>query len=410
MTLISCKHICAQSNPEIVIHENGYQMGFAKDGEMISDFSYDFISYESWYPFGMIVIQNGKYGVIDTAIRPLIPCKFDKIARFRNIPDRLYVQKRDKVQIVDFSLKEICPFFRIDRDSDFETTDFSQGPAEMVYRIRERNEYGYLNTDGVFLVPPEYSRVEVLKISKNGSTSESEILHHPSILDFSDSTGKTTHFFLTYSERGCQLINQKGEGVNDDFFFKRVYGSFDFDYLAVESEEKTRFIHLSTGVVSESVPTVKDSSSIKIVGDGHHYGVLGSNGQFTLPFEYSDIRYYDGFQPFYWLEKNHKIGLIDTNGNVILESEFDQVKNLCGWGDSTIRPIAVQKPYSGWAIYVWSSRDHCFIPRTGHVYSSLNCEDAEAGEIKFRRKDHKSGIIDHDWMIRWDYRRPKNRW
>ena len=397
----------AQSYPEVVIHENGYQMGFSKEGEMISDFSYDFINLEAWYPYGMIVQKNGRFGVVDTNIHEQIPCKFDEIGRFRNIPDRLYIRKGGKVKIVDFQLREVCPFFQIDFDEDFEFEDFPKAPKEMAYRIRKGNLFGYVNTNGKFIIPPRHKWLDVIRISGTTSSAKTEALDYKTILDLttSNSEKETYHLFQVSGEMGFSLFNQSGENIKEAFVFDQFYGAFNIEWLATRLDGRTQFLNLKTGELADSI----SHSSPQIVSDGHLFGLLAANGEFVLPFEYSSIRSHSEPHPFYQLEKNRKKGLADSDGKMILKMEFDRIKFLCGWGQSDIPPIAVYKRYQGWAIYVWSKTDQCFIPRTGHVYSSLSCSNSEAKEIKFVRNDHKSGIIHEDWLIRWDYKTPGNR-
>ena len=124
----------------------------------IYDSSFDFINNAA------IVIENGKYGVIDKDGKYLLDTKYDKISR--NQFGSFAIELEGKFGLYNSKIKKVAsPEFS-------EATEVSKDQVI----VKRRELYGVLNGDGRFTIPLMYNNITHLKGGKYMVITEDKLL------------------------------------------------------------------------------------------------------------------------------------------------------------------------------------------------------------------------------------------
>ncbi|WP_434579813.1 WG repeat-containing protein [Sulfurimonas sp. NW15] len=177
----------------------------------------------------------------------------------------------------------------------------SSKKSDKIYPLKKENLYGFIDTDGQWVVEPQYEEIEkfdsndLIKVKKDGKYG---------------------------------FINTKGEIVIEPQFDE--IEAFEDELSKVKQNDKYGFINTKGEIIIQ--PQFKHASSFSEgfaeIGKNEKYGLIDKKGNIIIEPQFDDIYGFEnGFAKF---EINDRIGLINTAGKIIINPEYDnkiKVKN-----------------------------------------------------------------------------------
>ncbi len=159
------------SRRKIEIYTMGYLLDYYAQYLQLEEYSINFSDQKAIFENMIIVMQNGKYGVVDaTTGKAILETKYDSISYLPNAKDFL-VSTNGKYGIV---AKDTTIKIRIAYD-DIQIMDNKNG----LYLARLNNSYGVLDLEGNTIIEPMYQQIGIGNISnysQNGIESQYIIL------------------------------------------------------------------------------------------------------------------------------------------------------------------------------------------------------------------------------------------
>lgn len=250
-------------------------------GEIILDFEYTNAPFSSSIGNNRLIVakknNNGqiKYGVVDDKGKIIIPIKYNKIRMLRDVETKEYFNEYLVVSDGDKGLV-------MDRDGNilldnvkYHYFNFHNGLA----LVKKNNKFGYINTKFEYVIEPIFDEI---KYSFRATKKDLAIVKL---------NGK-------YS-----IINKKGKFVAEP------------KYAEIEN-----FIGNFVPVCIE----VKENGTTQ-----YKWGAINEKGKLIVEPIYDNIKEWltfdSGYDNLIKITLNGKIGLMDTNGNVLVKPMFDMV-------------------------------------------------------------------------------------
>ena len=241
-----------------------------------------------WYEAGILkVSKDGKYGVINTEGREIIPCEYDSIVALKGVTNSLLTEKDGQYGIIDGigsviignEYAEIKPL----------TNVFENG-----YIVRnEENKYGVISYTKEVVVPVNYD--EIKPVYNNG-----------------------THYIVREGQ-DWKIVDREGQeylsGQYDDIV------SISGTNAVVEEEGKYGVVSITED--KKLIDTSYDSISYAagnnyIVSQDDKYGIMNSSGNKVIDFIYSNIVYRATPNFYEAMNEDYTSDLIDSNLEVKL--------------------------------------------------------------------------------------------
>ena len=226
------------------------------------------------------VQKNGKWGFINAYGDMVIMATYNKVLPFHN--NRAWVMSAGNWYLVDEK------GYKVVNDAFKSPTPFKGGVA--FAQTRKNREYGLVNTDGDFIVKPQFERVS--PFNKHGVA-------------------------IVEANSRSALIDLSGEMVTKPEFAR--IDSFSCGWAAAQTMEKTVLLHYS-GRVRD---IAQDYTLIEPFNDGVArvtrealYGYLDTSGNEIMPCELSKARAFSEGQAFIQ-RKGFGTQCIDTKGKVL---------------------------------------------------------------------------------------------
>lgn len=354
--------------------ENGKYYYVNIGGERITESIYD---YFLRFPFDRIelksnivnkkgrhiVNKNGKYGVIDSQGREIVPCEYSCIyfmykcpnnapfgySQEYECPNYLMCKKGNKSGIIDaVNGCEIIPFIydRIDLHITHDNIilceidgkmggvnictgkqvisfdyDFIDSECYGLLKCAKNSMYGYIDTNGNVVIPFKHSHYlncnDGYFVLKNVDDS----------------------LWYCYNKKGKKVkIGNYGFGDICESVEKRI---------KVCKRGKWGFINSENGILE--IPYIYDyatdfDNGIAVVkkteGNNSFFGAIDKNGEIIIPLKYEYLSEFNkgNYAKF---KMNDKYGLIDRNDNVVIPNMYDGICNAYGPGNEFL--IAVKK-------------------------------------------------------------------
>ncbi len=256
----------------------------------------------------ILLNKPNKWGFINNDSVVIIPFEYDFLNPFEN---GLAYAKNDGKEF--FITKK-----NLKLEGDFDAVDsFSEGLAS----AKRNNKWGFINSEGKFVIPPQYDKVDCFRpsglcaVQKNGKWG------------FIDKTGKEI-IPIIYPEVNQQMqdvnvivkkngkwaiFDNLGKQLSDfvydkihrtdiidfskDFFKRDASTYFENGAALVEKDGKFEFINLKAQAAFPNnkfdSATVFDTFKNAIVKRNGKYGMIKTNGEFKIPLEYDFIEPYD---------------------------------------------------------------------------------------------------------------------
>jgi len=283
------------------VADNGYDRLYGLydlDGKQILPHQYSFIDH--FYCGRAIVRKNGKYGIINEYGKELFYTDYDRIDRYFNDYAIVYQNNNEndiRVGIIDRNGKEVIPV-------QYQWLDYVYNFSEGLAAMALNRKYGFLDTTGKMIVPFQYDRVESFR---NGIAK------------------------VWRGWRYVGYINTKGEEVIPTHFeaFDQANLRRYFNQYIIGIKDSTQFVYnysgdLITKINFEQIYEFNESQKTFWVLKNYKCGLLDSNFQTLLPIEFESL------EPFFpntiLARKYDKSGILDLNGKIIVDFLFDWIE------------------------------------------------------------------------------------
>lgn len=327
-----------------------------------------------------IVQQNGKWGVLNLAGRPLIPFQYDAIHFLENTQNRIlrmYVQ-RPKYGLID-TLGQLAVHAVYD-----ELGQFREGRLGVV----RNNLWGFVDAEGTEVIPCRFREVGAFYEGLAGV----KLGRHWGFVD----------------KQGAVAI---------DFRYRRV-GNFSQGLAWVETEHGVGFInHAGKMVIAEAYDQVSDfDQGLARVRQRGKYGLINLRGQHVLRPRYRSISAFDrhGLAIAILASKKPRAVLINRQGRPVGHHVFAQiqpfaeglavVKGRSGYGyiDTTGR-IVIPLRYTRASSFaegraaVYQQNNCGYISRIGEQvagFTFTRCQDFSSGRAVVFQGNRKAGLLD----------------
>lgn len=316
-------------------------------------------SYTVAYPFheGLAcVCKEGKYGFIDTEGRTVIDFLYDRATPF--VEGAAYFCKDGSYGFMD---RTGTPLFYLDCDS---VSHFQEGLA----RISVDGSYGYIDREGEIIIPPVYDYgsnfqdgyAQIRKDNKEGIIDRTGralvACEYVEIERRGDCfIGEKNGKYYIFDSQGNALLEEPCDEVS----------GYDEIFLRYADTGKQGFIHEGKVVFLDpaySLGVILHDRELVIAGQDGYQGVISFRGEVKIPFCYNSLTYdeeagvfivsneerdkliaaddfsqpavcsYRSIGPFVngraAVSMEGKYGIIDTQGNLILPLEYDEIHLL----------------------------------------------------------------------------------
>lgn len=317
-------------------------------------------SYTVAYPFheGLAcVCKEGKYGFIDTEGGTVIDFVYDRATPF--VEGAAYFCKGGSYGFMD---RTGTPLFYLDCDS---VSNFQEGLA----RISVDGRYGYINREGEIIIPPVYDYgsnfqdgyAQVRKDNKEGVIDRAgRELVAPEYVEIDRRgdcfIGEKNGKYYIFDSQGKALLEEPCDEVS----------GYDEIFLRYADTGKHGFIHEGKAVFLDpaySLGVILHDRELVIAWQDGYQGVMSFQGEVKIPFCYNSITYDKGAEVFIVSNEEQdkgliaaddfsqpvkciyrsigpfvngqaavsvegKYGIIDTQGNLILPLEYDEIHLL----------------------------------------------------------------------------------
>lgn len=364
---------------EVTIYENKkHSSGFVDiKGNIRIPIIYDYVYYVG---SGMISVRkDGKYGVLDTLNRPILPIDYDQISfdhpfiiarsngtyslydgkgslinnlqftnitRFRN--DRAIITFPDtSTAIID--LKGNIVLQPIQRHA------FEWILNDSLYLVRNilTSRVGVVNAMAEFTIPCKYEEIDQVKsffiarsINKYGLITSTDSILKPFLFD-----RMYRSYFNSAEDGGHRRLGEnfkvakKGlSGVINPFMedevipiqYKRISDLFD-KYYMVENAENMNGLYLENGekVLNEeytfyndyknTIFATKNNKPLLITIEGGKPGDIEVSADAFVEFSHDGDEHEYGYQAF---KSNGKYGVMDYKNNISIPAEYDFIENI----------------------------------------------------------------------------------
>lgn len=289
------------------------------------------------------VLEDGKYGFIDTTGRMIIKPQFDHVEVLEkpgSIHDKPkhYLVKKDISEegktrqiegLVSYSgVMVIAPKYQA-------IQPFHHGLAP-VFSFKKK-KWGCINEKGKEVIKTKYDQIKrideeyvMVKVDKKyGMIDKKDKWLVPAKFNDSD----FYYFNKKYIWRrksGKPILIDIHTGIQKEFTFV-IEDYFSNEYAAISVNNKFGFINKKFEMVIE--PRFEkdpnhwmrfNKEGFAIVKENGRFGVINTKGDYIIESKYDDIK--NGGYDFMIVKLQEKMGLVDRNGNIIADPIFDGIQ------------------------------------------------------------------------------------
>ncbi len=263
------------------------------------------------------VVKDNKWGFVNTLGEEVVSCKYDEVHEFYG--GMAAVLKENKWGFVNSSGEEIVPC-KYD-----EVGDFSEGLAAVAIGEYDQCEWGYVDNFGNIVIPISMAAKYACEFSQGRA--------------FILSNNYLTHDDL----RQCYCIDTHGKiifkndfkNLNLETFISSIsVGNFDrtgYGFDNLDWSDKIKFFKYIDGKIflptyDDNIFVVYDLQGNCIEKTTHRPAFLPSN-PLVITCGYNVTEFDDnGYRIF---ESNHKKGIRDLKGNIVVNAKYDYIDYVC---------------------------------------------------------------------------------
>lgn len=273
-------------------------------------------------------VEDGKIGLMDKSRKQVIPPVYDSIEHF----DAQYVRvtRNKKVGLVDIEGRECVPCKYQEIRSPFE--------RYIPYiSVLQDGLWGVATKTGIMVIPcrydtnPSYVFQRYAIVSNDGYKGIIDLKTGITLVDcvLSDIVYSTigTSFTIDYvagkiTDTGLySVFSADGNEVLSKLEHVRVYGEF----IIIQKHGKYSILNKSLDTLLTSVfdhiDPLHGYHTRLLVHKDRKYGILGPDLNYVVPCIYEEIHYSN--PGFYCVVQNHKLGIINDDGCIIANCEYD---------------------------------------------------------------------------------------
>lgn len=327
--------------------KNGKSGAINRKGETVVPFIYDKVNY--FYNSGLaIVIKDKKFGFVDAFGKEIIPVIYENVDQ--TMTDEIVLVSKNKKwaffsnkgeQLTDFEFEEVKQAYikQDGRDKDtyfkgdlaivtignqskylnrnlnevipFGKYDYTESLNKNGFGIVAKNKkFGIINNQGIEIVPLEYDKIEHPKRYSN-------------ILEL----------FVLEKNGTLQIFDENIKPIKQNIL-SYEWDKIDFDdyYLDVLllKDSQNKF-----GIIDENGKTIMpfefeelrpfDGKETTIAKKNNHFGIIDFKKKELVSFENDEI-YSSKFSGFFVIKQKEKFGLFNKQGNKILDFVFEDLQ------------------------------------------------------------------------------------
>lgn len=318
------------------------------NGKEINLFDYSFTDedLDNIFEDGLLLVCHREYGYgfIDEDGNEAIKCKYHSAEKFVNGLAKVrydtefgYINKKGELLIEDGN------------KTFFLSPQYGWGwKCECGYiKVQNNNLYGLLNENGKEILPCVFPKIEIL--------SKDEIIVEKTYYGGNFYSPKN---FIKYHKKTIQNLVLNKEGcfvINNEEYKKQIIVNKKYDWIypyfegiaRVEKNGNWGYINLfgEEIIFFGSGISINDfSCGVALIHNknNNEYYYINSKGQIVIDNINSNDGFFGAFSfkdNYAIINKNHKFGLIDLNGNVVIPYEYDWIDEY----DCNLGIIKVQK-------------------------------------------------------------------
>ncbi len=347
-------------------------------------------TYEVCKPFRnhlAIVAQKGKFGIIDTLGKPIVPIEYDFIehpTEYSNESDLFAIKEGQNIQLLDKRANPITDF----DIKEFEWDSYKTKDLYQRYFVLTNSSgmVGTVSDKGIKEIPFNYQEIKAFE-------------------------GKS----VTYAKQNGKygLIDYKGKIILPFEYDKISSGRF-FDYFIIKNSKKVgMFDKNGNQIISFSyqniTPTFYDENKRFIVQKNGLFGIINIKENIIIPIEYEEISNWVEYGPKeHFITKNEKKGLISRDGKIVIPTQYDEifvdnsklikVKNggLYGtvdWNNKIIHPIKYEQILWEWPYLTQNPLDTVYVKENGNYFSTDTSGKVIEPKVSKKLIDEKFGYL-----------------
>jgi len=290
--------------------------------------------------------KNGKYGLINFDGEKIVDTIYEEISGLSRVEGQLVVKKDGKYGIMNIKGIELIKN-EYDEVSSDNYYNKQNGYREAGYIVGvnsgENTKYGYINSDGKRILKLEFDSMErvtsienseeIFLITENngqfGIYRNNKMLlenEYQSIEYESDVNGFIVEKNQKYGVADLNgniivpIENVKLEVKGQSIYVQKNGNSEVYDKYG-------KLTNLSYNMVIKDTENDNYKITIETKGNDDYYGLIDQNGNVLIENEYLYVEYvYDNY--FIVCGKNGKFGIMDGNKNVVLELKYDLIQKM----------------------------------------------------------------------------------
>lgn len=206
-----------------------------------------------------------------------------------------------------------------------------------VLKVEKDGKYGLINLDGNEILACQYDKIETIKGAKNSilvQKDNSYGLVNTSGNIIIDANYAEISALTTDYTNGYIVKNADGKfgimGINKeqilDFKYSDIKHVFGNDMYIVKEDDTWKIVNKAGDKNIEiNYSDIKsiDGENLVVVNNGK-YGISGIDKTEKVKSEYQNIQY--AFSDYYIAKKDNKYGIINSNGEILVQFEYDSLK------------------------------------------------------------------------------------
>ena len=244
------------------------------------------------------IVRDGKYGFIDTLGQEIIPCIYDAVSDFTN--GFTIVKSKGKYGVINDNGDVVVDVrWNYLRDPVFEVPEKENNWGWVVTdSINGRVRYGLVDSNGEMVIPCEYDDIDWF---------------------YND-------YIRVCKDKKCGLLDKNG----------KVFITMVYDGLASMSNRLFLFQNDTCWMLNinkkDTICIIKpewikelyyEKNGMFFIGD-EKMGLIDSNGNIVIEPIYDEIKDFENGKAAF--KKNGRWGIMDLNGDIIIKSKFDYLR------------------------------------------------------------------------------------
>jgi hypothetical protein len=289
-------------NSKLIPFVSNSKWGFSdRNGKLVIQPVYDSVGFFNTSSVGLkdltfaYVYQNKKMGVIDSQSKLILPVTYQFVKNIRNTFHFIATTEQGKMGLVGESNQIILPF---EYDAINEVVNDS-------YILNKNKKIGLADANGKIVIPVIYDQIVYM--------------------DEDEATNKCR--WRVNNEKVTQyLFTAIYENPNDEIF--QTVGVIE----STEDSTPNYTIDENSKDFEEKIP-IRYQSNLYLLRNKNLYGFsdfkekIGFKPKFKkLDYFFNSYDFKKGIKHYLLFEENNKKGLVDGNGNVLLEADYDTIK------------------------------------------------------------------------------------